>query len=303
MTLKTHDINVNGRNVRYIQRGSGKPMVLLHGNIGDAAFHWGKIIPELALDFTVYAPDLPDYGNSDPLPQQTFAAAVTWLKGFLDALEIESAAVIGTSHGALIGRLFAATHPDAVPALVMINGGSLPSKSPGMAKLLARLPIVNNMVFGGASKQMVASREALQWFVQHPRPEVIDPNANTDYASSGRGEKRTDPLDDEMVTTATDSATALSRLMQTQVLSPVPENTTPQIPVLIMWGENDEISPLKIGLRLQSAIPGAQFESIGDTRSAPHIEEPEVVTFQITRFINQLNQPQKPDLPGAGKLG
>ncbi|MEL6150398.1 MAG: alpha/beta hydrolase [Chloroflexota bacterium] len=303
MTIHTHETTVNGRTVHYMKAGSGKPMVLLHGNIGDAAFHWSKILPELALDFTVYAPDLPDYGKSAPLPRQSFAATVDWLKGFFDALHLESAAIVGTSHGALIARLFAAAYPDAVPALIMISGGSLPAKSPGMAKLLARLPIVNNMIFGGASKQMVESREALQWFVQYPKPEVVDPNANTEYASSGRGEKRDDPLDNNMVTTAADSATSLSRLMRTLVLSPVPTATTPPVPTLIMWGENDEISPLKMGQRLQNALPGAQLEPIGDTRSAPHIEEPDIVAFQIAQFIRDLDKPQKQDIPGAGMLG
>jgi pimeloyl-ACP methyl ester carboxylesterase len=106
-----------------------------------------------------------------------------------------------------------------------------------------------------------------------------------------------------MLATARESAPALARLMRTQILSTVPEKRIPYLPTLILWGEQDEISPLRVGERLQKVIPGAELTTISNTRHAPHIEEPEIVAFQIKTFLDHPGKSSTRDLPGAGMLG
>jgi 2-hydroxy-6-oxonona-2,4-dienedioate hydrolase len=297
----TKDISVNGKRVHYIEAGDGssRTVILLHGNIGDAAFHWGRIIPELAAHYHVIAPDLPDYGKSEPLSNPGFEETLAWLNELYKVLGLTEAALVGTSYGGLIARLFAAGYAHAVPALVLINGGSLPGKSSGFARVLAQTPLIGSAIFGSASRQMVGSRQKLQWFVQFPKTyqggeDATPPDRYTAMQS--------DPLSPEMVETAQASAPSLARLMQTQMLSPVPDKRIPRIATLILWGEQDEISPLSTGKRIQKAIPGAELVPISSTHQAPHIEEPDIVAFQIVRFLDNLGKPQAPDLPGAGML-
>ncbi len=59
-------IKVDGRDVHYYTAGHGEPLVVIHGGGGDART-WGKNIIELSEKYTVYAPDLPGYGGSQPL--------------------------------------------------------------------------------------------------------------------------------------------------------------------------------------------------------------------------------------------
>lgn len=304
--MQTKTITINNRSVRYIDAGdpTARPVILLHGNVGDADFHWQHLIPELADEYHIIAPDLPDYGQSAALPQNTFAAWVAWLEGFYAALDFGGAVLVGASVGALVARLYAAAHPTHVPALVLINGGGLPPKSPAMTKVLASLPLVNNLIFGGASRQMVASREALQWMVQHPKPPPPpNPDTKEDDDTHPQRYDIPDPITEAMVETAQASAPALARLMRTQVLSPVPEKRTPRIPTLVLWGDQDTIAPISTGKRIHKAIPGSVFTTISGTRHVPHIEEPEIVGFQILSFLDNLDKPATPDLPGAGMLG
>jgi pimeloyl-ACP methyl ester carboxylesterase len=69
-------IAVEGRPCRYWVAGpdNGRPLLLLHGGLGDAALHWGRALPDLARDFHVLAPDLPGFGASAPLPEPSYAA-------------------------------------------------------------------------------------------------------------------------------------------------------------------------------------------------------------------------------------
>lgn len=294
MSITEKTISIDGREVHYLEAGRSEapPMILLQGNVGDAIFHWQKMMPELAIDYHVVAPDLPGFGDSEPLSRTTFEALVNWLDAFVSALELETATVVGTSVGGLIARLFAAQHPQKVSTLVLVNGGSLPATSPLMARILARIPLVNNLIFGSTSRQMVASREALNWLALPP--EVVTENLN--YAPP-------DVMTDEMLSRAQANTAGLTRMMKTQVLSPVPEATTPTVPTLILWGENDDVSPLSVGKLIQSVIPDSTFISIADTQHAPHISEPDIVAFQIERYIEELNKPDKPDFGGVGILG
>lgn len=288
-----HTITVTGRTVHYIEAGplDARPVILLHGNVGDAAFHWQKLMPELATTYHIIAPDLPGFGGSDPLPHTTFQTLIDWLDAFFDALNIDAAPVVGTSAGGLIARLFAAGYPSRVPALVLINGGGLPAKPPAIARLIARIPVINRFVFGSSAQQLIGSRKALNWLAEPP--ETVTENIT--YTPI-------DVITDDMLARAQNNLNGLVTLMRTQVLSPVPEARTPLIPTLILWGENDDISPLSVGKRVQSAIPGAQLTPITETRHAPHIAEPDIVAFQIERFLEGLSAPPKSDLGGVGML-
>jgi pimeloyl-ACP methyl ester carboxylesterase len=58
MVAQEREIEVQGLPTRYLTAGGGLPLLLLHG-VGDNAFDWRWVIPTLALDHRVYAPDLP----------------------------------------------------------------------------------------------------------------------------------------------------------------------------------------------------------------------------------------------------
>lgn len=128
MKINEQTITVNGLATRYYEAGSGntRTLLLLHGRFGDAHLHWAEIMPVLADEFHLIAPDLPGYGGSAPLPALSLEAFVDWTQSLLDALNIEQAAVVGSSFGGTVARLLATMRPTYVPALILVNGGGLP---------------------------------------------------------------------------------------------------------------------------------------------------------------------------------
>ena len=59
------EVSVDGTRIRYIEKGEGTPLVLVHG-IPTSSFLWRAMIDELSAHGRVIAPDLPGFGLSDP---------------------------------------------------------------------------------------------------------------------------------------------------------------------------------------------------------------------------------------------
>lgn len=115
---------VNGVRIHYRETpGVGGPLVCLHG-ITSNARAWDGIAAELAPLYRTIAPDLRGRGDSGkpngPYGLNVHAADAVAL---MDQLGIDKAVVIGHSLGALIGMEFAATYPDRIRKLVLVDHG------------------------------------------------------------------------------------------------------------------------------------------------------------------------------------
>src|SRR5215467_11129220 len=91
---------VDGLSVRFLHAGSGPALVLVHGLLG-YSFNWRRIIPQLAKKYEVFVPDLPGSGFSECSSQLdcNLTASARRLLGFLDAVGIRSATLVGSSYG------------------------------------------------------------------------------------------------------------------------------------------------------------------------------------------------------------
>lgn len=90
--------------VSYERRGSGEPMVLLHG-VGHHWQAWEPVLSVLSASYDVIAPDLPGFGESPALPDDHsygLDSVVPLLGDFLTALDIDRAHLVGNSLGGLL---------------------------------------------------------------------------------------------------------------------------------------------------------------------------------------------------------
>jgi pimeloyl-ACP methyl ester carboxylesterase len=86
--------------LNYLRRGSGAPVVLVHG-LGGSWRSWGTVLDDLATRREVVAPDLPGFGDSAPLVGEVSIATLTdALEGFLDEHDLRDADLVGSSMGA-----------------------------------------------------------------------------------------------------------------------------------------------------------------------------------------------------------
>ncbi|HUL62764.1 MAG TPA: alpha/beta hydrolase [Methanocella sp.] len=112
---------VNGLSIAYRVEGHGEPVILLHGN-GLSGAMWKYNIGQLARRFQVFAPDLPGFGRSDK-PDADYGVEyyVAFLRSFMDALQIEKAALVGHSLLGVVAATFAARYPGRVTKLVLAD--------------------------------------------------------------------------------------------------------------------------------------------------------------------------------------
>ena len=109
-------------NMNYIRRGTGKPLLLVHG-LGDSWRMWKPILDDLAAEREVIAVDLPGFGDTSPLPGEvsirTLADALT---GFLAENGLTGIDAVGSSMGARL-VLELARRGDVVGAVVSLDPG------------------------------------------------------------------------------------------------------------------------------------------------------------------------------------
>lgn len=124
--------------LHYIKKGSGFPLLLLHGN-GESGDFFVHQIDEFARYFTVYAVDTRGHGRS---PRGTTPFTISQfaddLLEFMDEQKIEKAHILGFSDGGNIALTFALRRPERVGRLVL-NGANL---DPSGVKPSVQIPIV-----------------------------------------------------------------------------------------------------------------------------------------------------------------
>ena len=125
-------VEVDGLRITYERAGSGPPLVLLHGYVGDGPATWRYQLDGLSDAFTVVAWDAPGAGGSSD-PPESFGTAgyADALAGFIAALGLETPHVAGLSFGAILALALYRRHPTVPRSLVLASayagwGGSLP---------------------------------------------------------------------------------------------------------------------------------------------------------------------------------
>ena len=118
-----HSLPVDGFRLAYERRGSGDPVVLLHGWPGDHA-DWSKVAGLLGDGADVVAPDLRGFGESDKHPQESaraysVRAQAASVIGLIDELGLARPVVAGYDVGSRVAQEIARIAPGLVRALVV----------------------------------------------------------------------------------------------------------------------------------------------------------------------------------------
>ncbi len=108
--------------VAYTDAGEGEPVILLHG-IPTWSFLYREVIPILAHEHRVLAPDLLGHGYSDRRDRfdRSLRAQTAMILRFMDALGIERATIVGHDTGGGVALILGIEHPDRVKRLVLSN--------------------------------------------------------------------------------------------------------------------------------------------------------------------------------------
>ena len=112
---------VDGLKLQYLTAGRGPAILLLHG-YAETSRMWRPLIPRLAEQFTVIAPDLPGVGGSDvPKDGLDMKRAAVRIHDLVKGLGVEKAEVVGHDIGLMVAYAYAAQFPAETEKLVLMD--------------------------------------------------------------------------------------------------------------------------------------------------------------------------------------
>ena len=117
---------VNGLKLFYHKEGSGRPVILLHGN-GEDHTIFDVAMKDLARSYTVYALDSRSHGKSDPVPTLTYREMAEDVAAFIRQQGLEKPALVGFSDGGVVALLVALRWPDLPGRLVVAGANMTPA--------------------------------------------------------------------------------------------------------------------------------------------------------------------------------
>lgn len=145
----------------FLTAGSGKPVLLLHG-AGIGSIQWYTVIGPLSRDFSVIAPDIVGYGESDkPSASYDREFFVSWLRGFVDALSLDCIDLVATSQGGAIALQFVIENPELVDRLVLVNSAGLSEVAQNVPVSVKLLMMWHELFPSSASSEFLLRRHAL----------------------------------------------------------------------------------------------------------------------------------------------
>jgi pimeloyl-ACP methyl ester carboxylesterase len=252
---------VKGRRIVYYEAGKGSMVILIHG-LGADSHHWAANIGPLSQNFRVIALDQIGYGQSEkPVMRYTVGHFADYLHGFMDALKIPKASLVGNSLGGWVALDFTIRHPELVEKLVLVDAAGLhpttPLKEPsGGWKNLT--PLNTRWFFD----LMAANKE---WATTD-----LGSNAFERHAKNG----------DSYTVASSVAEMATGREFEDKKLDKV------KVPTLIIWGRKDMLIPIAMGENFNKGIAGSQMIVIEGTGHIPMVGKPAEFNAAVEKFLS-----------------
>jgi pimeloyl-ACP methyl ester carboxylesterase len=250
LSIEDEWVAVAGGSTAVLTAGAGQPVVLLHG-AGEFAAVWLRVLPELARDYRVVAPDLPGHGASD----QT-GDALEWLAELIARTCERPPVVVGHGLGGALAASLACRQPDRFAALVLVDSLGLDdfAPAPSFAAALDR--------FAREPTERTRDEMFAQCF------------ADLDRTREGMGERWT-AIADYALEGARDPAQSamIGAMMSRFGLAPVEGLGRITVPTSLIWGRYD-LQVLLRTAQTASARYGWPLHVIDEAGDDPAVEQP-----------------------------
>jgi 2-hydroxy-6-oxonona-2,4-dienedioate hydrolase len=264
------DVTVLTYKIHYWEAGRGAPVLLLHGTGGEGG-RWMPNIKGLASDFHVFAIDQIGFGQSDkPLTNYHSGVMAEFAAGFLKAVGVPKANIVGQSMGAGVAIYMAVHYPQLVDHLVLVDGGGFRAAN-------------------AAPPQGPPNYHARQIANSATKEESLEYLKLLYYDDS----RITDKMVEDNLVLRLKSAFTIDKLSEAGVkgLGGVTEEEGRAIasPTLIIWGIQDEVANPAGADRLNAAIPGSRKVMIDKASHYPFIEQADLFNRVVREFLTGID--------------
>jgi len=255
---------VYGFKMHYVEAGTGEPVILLHGLWGGLN-EWEANVDPLAEDLRVIVLDQIGFGESDK-PEANYhnGLLAQFLSGFMKALGMDKASLVGHAMGATTGTYFAVHYPDMVDKLVLVDGVGYQRDQPATPAP----PTPAQIRF-----QRIASGSTIEETRALLRRRVYNDDLVTDTWA------------EEAFFLWLRASRAIREMMATGGMVPKEEMRTIKAPTLVIWGEHDEIGSPESADEPLGDIANSRKVIVPNAGHLPQVEQPEMFNRVVREFI------------------
>ena len=263
-------IELEGLPTHYIEKGSGEPVILLHGFFFDT-YMWNESIDVLAEKYKVYAIDLWGFGYSTrEFLDYGYPLYTQQLLKFMDALGIQRASLIGQSMGGGTIINFTVSYRDRVDKIVLVDAAGMPNRLPIMGRI-ANLPKLGEFMYG-LNNNFIRKMTLGNNFLHNKRIITEDyfENATRFHKIKGTTEVMLSITRKQFFDTLIEEIKTFGML---------------EVPTLMVWGREEKSIPLPVGEQLHRILKGSRLEILDQAGHCSHIDQPELFNRLALDFL------------------
>lgn len=268
--LAPADLVIDDRTVHYWAGGTGTPVLLLHGFGAHAIYQWADQVGPFAKEHQLIVPDLLYFGGSNATDRYAVTDQAEAFFRLLDHLNVEKVDVVGISYGGFVAWSMAASQPERIGKVVLVDSPGTVFTPEDEAKALATFGVssLDEIVVPDAPDDLRRLLE-LAYYKPPAVPDFILEDVYNHLYQDRVAEKTA--LIKNLHENADHFRAIAPRISQ---------------PALLVWGEFDPLFPLEIQRRLSVWLgPGTQTAVLPKTRHAPNIEAPDAFNEIVLAFL------------------
>jgi len=243
---------------RYIEEGNGEPLVLLHGLFGELS-NFRDLIEYFRQHYKVVVPMLPLL-EMDIL-HTSVGGLAKFVHKFIEARGYEGVHLMGNSLGGHVALVHTLKHPEHIRSLILTGSSGL---------------------FENGMGDSYPKRGDYEYIKKKTELTFYDPKTATKE------------LVDEVygITNNRMKAIKIIALAKSAIRNNLGEELN-QIkqPTLLVWGNNDIITPPFVGQEFHKLIPNSELHFVDKCGHAPMMEVPEEFNAILHKFLKKLNEP------------
>lgn len=274
--MSTKTVELPQGRVEYRDEGQGPPIVFSHGIFVSSSLWDGLVERLVPAGFRCIRPETPMGCHRIPLNLDTDLsppAVADLLADFIDALGLETPAVIGSDSGGAVAQMLAAQHPDKVGSLILNNCDALEVYPPFP---FTALPLLAKMPGGIAPLGAVMRIKPVRWATYRVLTERAIPDVQL---KSWLEPSWTNPG------IRGDINRLLAGVEKDQAMNAAEKLRDFEKPVLLVWGRKDRIFKPDLAERLAAMIPNARITWIEGGKTFVQIDRPAEVSERIVDFL------------------
>jgi pimeloyl-ACP methyl ester carboxylesterase len=263
-------LEIGGMKIKYWKGGQGPAIVFIQGFGGNASGSWATEMRHFAANHTVIAMDILWFGESTSTATPSLVAQREAVESLLEHLQIKKAIIVGQSYGGFIAIDLILHHPTLAEKVVIAN-------CPGTTFNLKEIEEV-------CKRNGINSIDEL--FVVKTPQEVQRLINVTTYRNPKLPKFLLKQFYEAQFVQNQAERTILLRSLPQEKARITSDSLLKTIPTLVLWGQEDELFPLKEGQKFANAI-GATFVSIPACGHAPQFDAHTAFLGEIVKFIGE----------------